>query len=151
MPTTAAFAVPTAIVKQALCDIGITVNFSDVPIANLFFAMQQPKFPAYYMVLGRPANSYGVIKMQIGRDASWNPAGYGDAKTDALIAKIQTTADVKTLTSLYRTLNSYIVKQAWFAPILQQDATLGYNAKTVKVKLQPGNSIPYLLTGVSPA
>ena len=151
MPTTASFGtIPPAAIKQALGDIGITVNYTDVPLASFFAALQTPKFPAYYMSLGRQDN-YVVVKTLIARDGAWNPSGYGDAKTDTLIRQIQQTIDKKKLASLYHALNAYIVVQAWFAPLFQADLTFGYNPKAVKVSLQPGNAVPFLLYGVSPA
>jgi len=151
MPTNAAFGtIAPAAIKQSLADIGIIVNYTDVPIAQLFFQMQMPKFPAYYMSLGRQPEPYVLVKTQISRDGAWNPAGYGDVKTDALIAKIQKAKTPKEAAGYYKALNSYIVKQAWFAPIYQVDLTFG-SSKNVKVNLQGGNAVPYLLYGITPA
>jgi len=151
MPTTAAFGtIAPAAIKQALGDIGITVNYTDVPIAQLFFQMQMPKFPAYYMSLGRMPEPYVLVKTQISRDGAWNPAGYGDAKSDALIRGIQQARTPAAAAKYYKSLNSYLVKQAWFAPLYQVDLMFG-SSKNVKVTLQGGNAVPYLLYGISPA
>ncbi len=151
MPTNSAFGtIAPAAVKQALGDIGITVNYTDVPIAQLFFRMQKPDFPAYYMSLGRQPEPYVLIKTQISRDGAWNPAGYGDAKVDGLIRSIQTAKTAKQVTGFYKTLNAYLVQQAWFAPFYQVDLNFASN-KNVKVTLQPGNAVPYVLYGVKPA
>ena len=91
-----------------------------------------------------------LIKTQISRDGAWNPAGYGDAKVDGLIRSIQTAKTAKAVAGYYKTLNAYLVQQAWFAPFYQVDLNFASN-KNVKVTLQPGNAVPYVLYGVKPA
>lgn len=135
--------------KDALAAINITVNYTDVPLNNFFGDILAPKYPAYYMILERSGNDWTFIKFLINRDAVWNPSGYGDAKSDALLAKIQhSTGAVQA--GFLKQLNKYIVEQAWFAPFFVNEGKFAYKS-SLKVQTQAGNAVPYLPFGITPA
>ena len=134
--------------KDALAAINITVNYTDVPLNNFFSDILAPKYPAFYMILERSGNDWTFIKFLINRDAVWNPSGYGDAKSDALLSQIQHSTGAKQAGYL-KALNQYIVEQAWFAPFFVVDGKFAYKS-SLKVQTQAGNAVPYL-TGISAA
>lgn len=136
-------------IKDQLAAIGITVKYTDVPLNEFFTQILTPKFPAFYMILERSANDWTFIKFLINRDAVWNPSGYGDATSDALLEKIRKSTGAVQAGHL-KALNKYIVEQAWFAPFFVVDAKFAYKSN-LKVQTQAGNAVPYLPFGITPA
>jgi peptide/nickel transport system substrate-binding protein len=137
-------------VKDQLGAIGITVNYTDVPLNQFFATILTPKFPAYYMRLERSGNDWQFINFLIGRDAVWNPSGFGDAKSDALLSQIQHSTGAVQAKAL-KALNKYITEQAWFVPWFAPDANYVYNPAKVKVTVQSGNIVPLIPYGIVPA
>jgi peptide/nickel transport system substrate-binding protein len=52
-------------IKDQLAAIGITVNYTDVPLNEFFTQILTPKFPAYLMFLERAGNDWTFIKFLI--------------------------------------------------------------------------------------
>lgn len=136
-------------IKDQLAQIGITVNYTDVPLNDFFTQILTPKYPAFYMILERSANDWTFIKFLLNRDAVWNPSGYGDATSDALLSKIQHSTGAAQAGFL-KQLDTYVVQQAWFVPFFVNDGKFAYSSK-LKVSTQAGNAVPYLPFGVTPA
>ncbi len=135
--------------KDALAAINIKVEYTDVPLNEFFTQILSPKYPAYYMILERSGNDWTFIKFLINRDAVWNPSGYGDATSDALLEKIRKSTGAVQAGHL-KALNKYLVEQAWFAPFYVNEGKFAYSSK-VKVQTQAGNAVPYLPFGITPA
>lgn len=151
MPSTAVLGVNVyQAIKDQLGAIGITVNYTDVPLNEFFATILTPKFPAYYMRLERSANDWQFINFLIARDAVWNPSGFGDATSDALLAKIQKSTGAVQAGHL-KALNKYLTEQAWFVPWFAPDANYAYNPAKLKVTVQSGNIVPLIPYGLTPA
>lgn len=135
---------------NALAAIGITVKAQDLPMGDFVTAILTPKFPMFWMQLERSPNDWQHINFTMSRDAVFNPSHYGDATSDGLLAKIQTSTGAAQVKYL-KAFNKYITDQAWFVPWFANTVETAYNPKTVKVLVQPGNVIPYLPYGVLPA
>lgn len=139
MPTTAAFGATTyTLLAQQLGDIGIKVQFTDAG-QNHVADILAPKYPAAYMSL-ETSPDWQLIQFMLAPGAPWNPFHYADPKVDELIAKIRT-ADVSTRGQLAKELNTYIVDQAWFAPLYRKQVSVATDAHTT-VKLMPTNVYP---------
>ncbi len=134
--------------KDQLAQVNITVSYTDVPITDFFTSILTPKFPAFWMQLQRDTPDWAMLKFQVNRDSTWNPSGYGDATSDALISKI-VTATGAAQTKLLQQLNTYMVQQAWAVPMYAVDMQFAYDSK-VKATTQGGNAIPFL-ANISPA
>lgn len=137
-------------IQAQLGAVGITVKYTDHTFADFFPALLAPKYPAYWMQLERSANDWQFLNFLVARTAVWNPSKYGDATTDGLLAKIQTSTGAAQGKYL-KQLNKYIVEQAWFVPFFAADMKFAYSPKKVKINLQAGNAVPYLPFGVVPA
>jgi len=136
-------------IKDQLAAIGITVTYTDVPLNEFFTQILTPKFSSYFMILERSGNDWTFLKFLINRDAVWNPSGYGDATSDALLSKIQHSTGAVQAGHL-KALNKYIVEQAWFAPFYVNEGKFAYKSN-LKVQTQAGNAVPYLPFGITPA
>jgi peptide/nickel transport system substrate-binding protein len=146
MPSLTAFLgeAPYTLISDQLAAIGIKVKYTEEPFSTFFGNILAPKYPAYLMFLEQSPNDWQFIQFLVSRTAVWNPDKYGDATSDALIAKIQVAND-KSRPALLKQLNKYIVEQAWFVPFYVKQGTQAHS-KSVKVKMQAGNAIPYLLS-----
>jgi peptide/nickel transport system substrate-binding protein len=142
MPTTAGFgpALPT-LVKQQLKDVGITATFTDAG-TNLVADILAPKYAATYFTLQEDTNDWQLINFQIAAAATWNPFHYDDPKVDAWMKTIRDGSSDDSTKAL-KSLNTYIVDQAWFAPWYRPQTSFVTNA-TTNVTLQKGNAFPYL-------
>jgi peptide/nickel transport system substrate-binding protein len=139
---------PFTLMSDQLKAIGITVKYTEEPFSTFFADILTPKYPMYWMQLEQSPNSWQFLNFLVTKTAVWNPDHFGDATSDALIEKIKTSTGAAQAKSL-KALNSYIVKQAWFAPFYLSQGNFAHNA-SVKVTSQAGNAVPYL-TGFKPA
>jgi peptide/nickel transport system substrate-binding protein len=124
MPTTAVLGTSTFnLISQQLADIGVTVKYTDA--GNNYIPVQlAPKYSAAYMALGA-GSDWGLILMMLAPTAAWNPFHYSDPTASALIKKVQY-GDA----SAVKNLNTYIVKQAWFAPFFRAQGVFASDAHT---------------------
>jgi peptide/nickel transport system substrate-binding protein len=150
MPSVVAFLgeAPFTLMSDQLKAIGITVKYTEEPFATFFPHILTPVYPMYWMQLEQSPNSWQFLNFLVARNAVWNPDHYGDATSDALLAKIQHTTGA-TQTAALKQLNTYITQQAWFAPFYLAQGTFAHNSG-VKVVSQAGNAVPYL-TSFKPA
>lgn len=122
------------ILAQQLKDIGITVKYTDSG-TNYITDMLAPKYPAAFMALEQNPD-WQLIQFMISPTATWNPFHYSDDTANALIKKIQA-GD----TSAVKQLNTYIVKQAWFAPFYRVQGSVATDAHT-SVTMMSTNAFP---------
>jgi peptide/nickel transport system substrate-binding protein len=142
MPSTVVLGEATyALIKQQLADVGITVVNEDFAPEDYIGTITEPKFPAAYMSL-QEDQDWQLIQFQISRTATWNPFGYGDDTSDALIDEIQT-GDVATQEAKAKELNKHIVEEAWFAPFFRVSSGYAVDSGTT-VKIMPTNAVPSL-------
>jgi peptide/nickel transport system substrate-binding protein len=130
------------LIQQQLADVGINVTFVDTPAENYIADLVAPKYSAIPMQLEENAD-WQLIQFMISRSAPFNPFGYGDETTDALIAEIQS-GDLATQAEKAAELNAYVVEQAWFAPYYRVSAGYAHNPAVVDVTLSPTNIVPSL-------
>ena len=128
------------LIGQQLKDVGITVNFTDAG-NNYITDMLAPKYPATYMILQQDPD-WALINFQISKDATFNPFHYSDAKVDTMIQTIHNGSQSESDAAV-KSLNKYVVEQAWFAPWYRMQSSFVSDAKT-KVTVQTGNAYPYL-------
>jgi peptide/nickel transport system substrate-binding protein len=144
MPSLTAFLgeAPFTLMSDQLKAIGITVKYTEEPFSTFFADILTPKYPMYWMQLEQSPNSWQFLQFLVSKTAVWNPDHFGDATSDALLAKIQHSTGAAQAKSL-QALNTYIVKNAWFAPFYLSQGTFAHNSG-VKVTSQAGNAVPYL-------
>jgi peptide/nickel transport system substrate-binding protein len=128
------------LIGQQLADVGITVEWVDTPVENYITDITAPKYPAVPMQLETNAD-WQMIQFMISRTAPFNPFGFGDETTDALIAEIQN-GDQATQEEKAAELNAYIVEQGWFAPYYRVSAGYAFNPETTDVTINATNIVP---------
>jgi peptide/nickel transport system substrate-binding protein len=143
MPEVTALGAATfALIAQQLSAIGIKVNYTNLPVAQIFGAVLAPKFPAAFFILQEDPTAWQESQFVISPAATWNPFHSADPTVEGYIKAIQTgsatQADAAT-----KALNTYLVENAWFAPFFRGQSSF-VSDKNTKVTVQAGNAVPYL-------
>lgn len=130
------------IVQQYLSDVGITMDL--VPV-NGFAAggLETLKSqPAFMLSFSTNIPAWTDILNKLTTDALWNHFGYTDETVTRLMEEIpQNQGDEQT--ALYQELNTHLVEDAWFAPIVLQD-NIYLSSPEIKVTMQQAQLVPSL-------
>ncbi len=141
MPSTSFFPQSVlALVGQQLKDVGITVNWTDTG-NNFISDMLTPKFGVTLMQLQQDID-WALINFQISENATFNPGRTQSDELDALIDTVQNGTQEEADAAV-RSINEYIVDEAWFAPWYRTQSTFVTDAET-DVDVQVENSIPWI-------
>ena len=116
LPEITTYSDVTAVLAQEFGDVGITVNTTKVPDAQAVSEARSGKFPATVYQL-QSNDPWQAIQLMVQPTAAWNPLQYADPEVDDLLARAQSATDADR-PAAYQELNSYLVDQAWFAPIV---------------------------------
>ncbi|WP_158253921.1 ABC transporter substrate-binding protein [Cryobacterium sp. N22] len=130
MPTVSGFFDPalTAGIGQNLADIGITVNWENVAGTDLVSSMVQGKYAMSWFSLFQ-GSPWVAANQIITPNATYNPFHTTDPKVDELVKQIQFGSEEEQTTAA-KSLNEYVVDQAWFAPFYRPSQVLFTDAKT---------------------
>lgn len=100
-------------ITQSLADIGITANWKPVPPQD---GTQTGEYPVYFNIAGTvPAPR--TVNSKLAPAGSTNPFKYQTPELNALIDKAAATTDAGQANEIYRQINTYVVDNAWFAPL----------------------------------
>jgi peptide/nickel transport system substrate-binding protein len=143
MPSTSALPANNfTLVAQQLEDIGITVEYTDLPIQNYIQDILAQKYSAATFQLQQDPTDWQLAQFQIAANSTWNIFKVEDPKVEELVGAIQT-GDEAAAAAAGKELNAYLVEQAWYAPWYRPQASFVSDANT-KVTVQVGNAVPYL-------
>lgn len=126
--------------RDGLAQVGIKVDWVDVPAASYQADQQSGKYPAVFAGFGQPAIGWGAVTQIIAPTAAWNVLKSTDPKVDALLGKIKLASDAAAGPE-YQDLNTYLVDQAWFAPFFRVTQPY-YTSTKVAVAAQTGQAVP---------
>ncbi len=130
------------IVQQYLSDVGITMDL--VPV-NGFAAggLETLKSqPAFMLSFSTNIPAWTDILNKLTTDALWNHFGYTDDTVTRLMKEIPVNQGDEQ-TALYQKLNTHLVEDAWFAPIVLQD-NIYLSSPEIKVTMQQAQLVPSL-------
>ena len=127
------------LISQQLADVGITADYTEVPVGNFISDILAPKYPATFMALEENPD-WQLIQFMISPTATWNPFGYSDPQVNEYIEQIQF-GDEATQDAVAAELNRYIVENAWFAPFYRVQGSFATDANTT-VEMLPSNAYP---------
>lgn len=131
MPTVAGLLDPalTAAIGQNLADVGITVNWDNIAAADFISKMVQGKYPMSWFSLFQ-GSPWVAANQIITPNATYNPFHTTDPTVENLVGEIQTGSDAEQATAA-KALNTYVTKNAWFAPFYRPDQILFTDKNTV--------------------
>jgi peptide/nickel transport system substrate-binding protein len=130
------------LMEQYLADVGITVKYTDVPLADAIAQILAPKFPAFWLTLQMDPTPWQAANFAITENATFNPFHVKDPTVDKLVSTIQT-GDEADADAAAQELNTYVVDNAWFAPWYRVESNFMADANTDVVQ-QSDNAYPYL-------
>lgn len=130
------------IVNQYLQDVGIKVT--PVPIngfANGGLETLQAQ-PAFMLSFSTNIPAWTDVLNKVTPTSLWNHFDYTDDTVQTLLADIPLTQGEEQA-ELYRKLNTHLVEEAWFAPIVTQD-NVYLSSPDISVTMQAAQLIPSL-------
>jgi peptide/nickel transport system substrate-binding protein len=130
-----------SIIASQLKDVGITVKYTDAG-NNFISDMLGAKYPATWMRLQEDPTDWQIANFELTPTAVFNPFKTSDDKVNAWVKTIQTGSDADAKAAS-KSLNAYVVQQAWYVPWYRVQSSFATDAKT-SVKVQVGNAYPYL-------
>jgi peptide/nickel transport system substrate-binding protein len=140
MPSVAVLSPATyTLVEQQLADVGVTVEYTDVPVGNFIADLLAPKYGSAFMALEQNPD-WQLINFMIAPTAVFNPFKSQDPVVDELMNRIQM-GDEAEQDAAAAELNTYIVEQAWFAPFYRVEGSFATDANTT-VELSTTNAYP---------
>jgi peptide/nickel transport system substrate-binding protein len=136
-----------AIQASALAAVGITVDWQPTG-ADLFGRMLSGSWAAFPFILGPDPSPWLTAQNSLLPGATWNPFHVDDPKIVAYTEQLRT-AKGAAANTIAKKLNTYVVNQAWFAPMYLLQSAF-FTAKGTNVVLQSDNAYPYL-RNITPA
>jgi peptide/nickel transport system substrate-binding protein len=143
MPEAAALGASNyALMAQQLAAIGIKVNYTSYQGNQIFTAILAPKYPATYFILQEDPTVWQETQFDIAKTATWNPFHVDEPAVTGYIKTIQT-GSASQADAAAKSLNTYLVQNAWFVPFFRQQSSFVADKNTA-VTVQTGNALPYL-------
>jgi peptide/nickel transport system substrate-binding protein len=144
MPSiTTAFGEATyALIQAELAAIGIKVDYTDYQGAQIFTAILAPKYPATYFTLEEDPVPWQLAQFLLTKDATFNPFHSTNSTVVGYLTTMQTGSSAQA-DAAARSLNQYLVQNAWFAPFFRPQSSFVADSHT-SVTVQAGNAVPYL-------
>jgi peptide/nickel transport system substrate-binding protein len=136
-----------AIYKEQLGAVGITVEWQTTG-DDLFPRMLGGEWAAFPFLLQADPTAWQAMQFSMLPWSPWNTSHVEDPQILGFMGALST-AEGDEADAIAHELNTYIVEQAWFAPVMRQQGAFFTNATTV-VELQAENVVPYLWN-ISPA
>jgi peptide/nickel transport system substrate-binding protein len=130
------------IVSQYLAEVGITVTpvpingFANGGLDNLIGQ------PAFMLSFSTNIPAWTDVLNKVTPTSLWNHFGYTDATVARLLEQIPLTQGAEQ-DGLYKELNTHLVEQAWFAPIVTQQ-NIYLSSPDITVTMQQAQLIPSL-------
>jgi peptide/nickel transport system substrate-binding protein len=130
------------LLKQYLGDVGITLDYTQLPLSQAIPDLLSAKYPASFFVLQQDPTAWQVAQFSIAQGATFNVFHQPDATVDGLIQTIQTGSQAESDAAAQQ-LNQYVVDQAWYVPFYRNQGTFAA-ASDLEVTHQSDNAYPYL-------
>lgn len=130
------------IVAQYLGDVGI--NVEQVPINGFANGGLETLIgqPAFMLSFSTNIPAWTDVGNKLTPESLWNHFGYTDDTVTRLLKDIPLAADGDQA-KLYQELNTHLVKDAWFAPIVTQQ-NIYLSSPDIKVTMQAAQLVPSL-------
>ena len=110
------------LIAQQLSAIGIKVNYTNYQTAQFFDAMLAPKFPATFLIFQQDPNPWQEAQYVTSPTAEWNPFHTTNATVNGYVKTMQT-GSASAAAAAAKSLNQYLVQNAWYAPFYRPQST----------------------------
>ncbi|MPQ96583.1 peptide ABC transporter substrate-binding protein [Modestobacter sp. I12A-02628] len=136
------------LVAQYLSDVGITVDYTPVPLNSAIGDILAAKYPAAFFILQQDPTAWQTANFSITQGATWNVFHQADPTVQGLVSTIQSGSEADA-DAAAKKLNEYVVQQAWFVPFYRNEGNFAAS-KDIEVVQQADNAYP-LLQNITPA
>jgi peptide/nickel transport system substrate-binding protein len=116
MPEIAGFSQLNPIIAQQLGQIGVTVDYEQIPNDSVINELFSGRFPMYFFSLGSQSAGEDFQKLLL-PTSPWNTSQYEDADLVALVGAAASASPGDEQVAAMQEVNRYVVEDAWFAPI----------------------------------
>ena len=130
------------IVQQYMSDVGISMNLVPVNGSAAGGLDTLKSQPSFMLSFSTSIPAWTDILNKLATTALWNHFGYTDDTVARLMQEIPTT-EGDNQKALYQELNTHLVEDAWFAPIVLQD-NIYLTDPAIKVTMQQAQLVPSL-------
>lgn len=130
-----------AIYAEQLAAVGITVEW-EATGDDLFGRMLGGSWAAFPFLLQTDPTSWQTIQFSMLPESAWNTSHVADP-TVIELAEVVRTGDEAEADAAAKELNTYIVEQAWYAPLYRPTSAF-ITAEGTQATVQVGNAVPYL-------
>ncbi len=142
MPDLAGFPEVTPIIEQQLGAINIKVKWQKVSSDSTVPALLSGKFPMFFFSLGSQSAWQDLEKVAL-PTSPWNTAKSTDAELTALVQSARMAKPGDDQNRAMQEVNTWLVDNAWFAPLYRSNTIIASSAKT-NVVPQPWNAVPWI-------
>ena len=130
-----------AVYKEQLAAVGITVEW-EATGDDLFGRMLGGTWAAFPFPLQTDPTSWQTIQFSMLPESAWNTSHVADP-TVIQLAEVVRTGDEAEADAAAKELNTYVVEQAWYAPLYRPTSAF-ITAAGTQATVQVGNTVPYL-------
>lgn len=130
------------ILAQQLAKIGIKVEYTPVSTNQITQQFLTGKFAAF-MYTYSPTQNWQDATTILAASAPFNPFKVDDPTVSSLMQRISVAEEAEQA-KLFKELNTYIVEQAWFAPLYTTVNLMAFNPKKVNIDVAPNQPITFL-------
>ncbi|MFF2525287.1 ABC transporter substrate-binding protein [Streptomyces liangshanensis] len=124
---------------QLLGDVGITVDYVQLPVQTINDQYLAGKFPAVYYQL-QSSDPWQAVNFLGTATSPWNPLHADDPEIRAQIDRVRV-APAAERTAAFHELDRLYVDKAWFAPVFFPDAVY-FSSRSVEVTPQSLQIVP---------
>ena len=133
------------LIKQMLGDVGIALEYETLPLQEAIAAATAPRYGMVLFTLGT-VTAWDDYSLSAAPEAAFNPFRTTDPKVQALAQRIRA-GEPDDAAAAGKELSTFLVEQAWFAPINRPQSTFAVDASTEATPLRSGT---LRLEGISP-
>jgi peptide/nickel transport system substrate-binding protein len=130
-----------AIYAEQLAAVGITVEWEPTG-DDLFGRMLGGSWAAFPFLLQTDPTSWQTIQFSMLPESAWNTSHVADP-TVIQLSEVVRSGDEAEADAAAKELNTYIVEQAWYAPLYRPTSAF-ITAEGTQATVQVGNAVPYL-------
>lgn len=131
-----------SLIQQELSNVGINVNYVQEGNATFLPSALAGKYSSMLMQLKAGPTTWETVSNTLLATSGWNALHYSSSTVEKLAHTIQS-GSVAKADAAAKQLNTYIVDQAWFAPIYYPEQSFVSDSHTT-LETQVGNAYPYL-------
>lgn len=132
-----------ALIQQQLAAVGITANLESIAPTSYLSDVLTPKWGIVWAELQQDPTPFMVDQFEAAPDATFNPFHSSAPALSGYLHSVQYAQTTAAADQAARSVNAYLVKNAWFDPWFRVQNILVTDSSTI-APVQSDNAYPYL-------